>query len=282
MQLIIILIALFLGRMTSRFDHLRRFNWFQDHVYWLEKRVSNYGIWNSAIGVLLPLLLPCIILLVVLYALNDIWSLLGTVFSVLILFVCLKREALVDSVYDFIEAHKENDQVELNNAAAKLTTDISEDDSYENRLLDGLFSQSLVNIFGVIFWFMVLGPLGAFIYKLSQLLYLRQHDIHGGFTDSVKNLNRILNWPVTQLTVLTFALVGSLSDTLKAWQQHDSLDLASQQELLVDSARAAIQYMKLDDVSIADWLDEALGLVNRGLVLWLVVIAFSTIQGWLS
>lgn len=282
MQLIIILIALLVGRMTSRFDHLRRFNWFQDHVYWLEKRVSNYGIWNSPIGVLLPLVFPCGMLLLVQYILHDIWGFLNIFFSILILFLCLKRETLVDNVHDFIEAYKENDHVELDNTAEKIAADITKDDTYENRLLDGLFSQSLVNIFGVIFWFMVLGALGAFIYKLSHLLYLRQHDIHGGFSDSVKILNRILNWPVTHLTILTFALVGSLSDTFKAWQQHDKFDLAAQQQLLVDSANAAIQYLKMDEVSIADWLDEALGLVNRGLVLWLAVLGFSTIQGWLS
>ena len=280
MKLIILLVALAIGHLSSSYDRWRRFSWFQDHIYWIEKRISQYGIWDSAIGALLPLIIPCGVFLVALYALDEIWSLLAWVFSVIVLFVCLGREPLADAVDDFIDAHNENDNKGMSVAAEELTDDYSSANDDPIPLLSGLLYKSQDQIFGVIFWFIVLGPLGALIYRFSSIMNMRQSEIHGGFSDSVRNLNRLLDWPVTRLSVLGYAMVGSLMHTFETWRDFETMEFSINDTLLSECGLSAIQYSAESEETSASWLEEMQGLVNRALILWLALIALSTINGW--
>lgn len=282
MKLFIILLALGAGHITSSFDHLRQFKWFEKHINWLERQISQYGIWDSTVGAILPLIIPCVLLLLVLCFLNDLWSVFGFIFSVFILFICLNREQLFETVDDYIDAFNENDQTGMQQAAAGIVITEDTNNTTTTNLLSGFFIQSQSTVMSVVFWFIVLGPLGALVYRMTDLLHSRQRNIHGGFSDSVYTLYHILNWPVSRLTVLSYALVGSLVDTLETWRQSKHSNITANDQLVTECGLAALQFTESDEMTTASWLEEAQGLLNRSMVLWLAVIAFSTISGWLN
>ena len=82
-------------------------------------------------------------------------------------------------------------------------------------------------IFGVMFWFMVLGPAGAWLYRVSDLLRRRAAfeaarqgvPAHGGDLGSVlTDLHGALAWMPARLAALSYALAGSFEDAVGNWK----------------------------------------------------------------
>lgn len=76
-------------------------------------------------------------------------------------------------------------------------------------------------IFGAIFWFLLLGPVGAVIYRLANTLdamwgYKSKKYIHFGW--AAARLDDLLNLLPARITALTYALVGNFSSAIKCWR----------------------------------------------------------------
>ena len=282
MKLILILLSLAINHLSVWFDGLREFHSFNQYLQWMESRLSPYGIWNSTLGVLIPLVLPILIALLVLYWLNDLWFVFGLIFSLLILVLCLDREQLIDDLEDCVDGCRENDAEGLEAAASRFTDNYRADASGQAALFRGIFEQHQSKVLGVLFWFVILGVMGALLYRLSYVMYASRKDIHGGFASSARNLQYVLNWPVTRLSILSYALVGSLIDTLDTWRNHEAESGTNDDHLLTECGLAAMQYDEQSDDELAQWLIEIQGLMNRALVFWLVLVALVTISGWMA
>ncbi len=282
MKLITIILALLVGRFFSDFISYRRFGWFIQHVRWVEKNLSEYGIWNSQVGVVLVLFIPAAALLFLMYCLEQIFFGLPFIFSIIVLFLCLGHEQLTDNIEDYIDADEEGDDDKKRQIVVLIDRSFESSFPTIEQLLGSVFNQSNRRIFAVLFWFVVLGPLGALLYRLTFELYREQKEIHGRFSDSVSDLHQLLSWPAIRLTVISFALVGSLVHTFESWRDNEQGELDANDKLLESTGLAAIQYSDRSDVKDGGWLDDAHGLINRSLLLWLTVIAFGTISGWLS
>lgn len=282
MKLIIIIVALLIGRFFSDFISYRRFDWFIQHVRWMEKNLSEYGIWNSQSGVILVLFTPGLVLLFLMYCAEQLFFALPFLLSILVLFLCLGHEKLTDNIEDYIDADEEGDDDKKQKIAGLIDSRFSSSLPSIEQLLGSIFNQSNRRIFAVLFWFVVLGPLGALLYRLTVELYRDQKDIHGRFSDSVSDLHQLLSWPAIRLTIISYALVGNLVHTFEAWRNNEQGGLEANDKLLESTGLAAIQYSESNELEEGDWLDESHGLINRSLLLWLTVIAFGTISGWLS
>ena len=282
MKLIIIMIALLFGRFFTDFIQYRRYGWFKNHVAWMENRLSAYGIWNSRAGVILVLALPCTAVLLISGLLCEITSLLSFIFAVMVLFLCLGHEPLTDQIEDYIEGIEADDEQKQAENLALIDASLSIKDSSLGDILSAVFNQSNQRIFAVLLWFIVLGPFGALLYRLTFELYKDRKDIHGEFSESVVVLYQVLNWPASRLTLISYALVGNLTHTFEVWTGLDNRGLDGSEAMLGRAGIAAIQYDESRDVSDVDWLDEAHGLINRSLLLWMTLIAFGTIAGWFS
>ncbi|MDZ7737260.1 MAG: hypothetical protein U5P41_15135 [Gammaproteobacteria bacterium] len=54
--------------------------------------------------------------------------------------------------------------------------------------LCSVLGQTNVRLFAVLFWFAVLGPVGALLYRLTAELHKHYGDVHGGFADALRDL----------------------------------------------------------------------------------------------
>jgi len=124
------------------------------------------------------------------------------------------------------------------------------------------------------------------LYRLVHEVLRNRYDIHGPYTESAKDLFNILNWPCVRLTIISYALVGSLIHTIEVWREQDDLSLQLDEDLLPQSGLAAIACSYPDNEDDREnqqyCLEHAEGLIKRSIILWLTLIALSTISGWLS
>jgi cobalamin biosynthesis protein CobD/CbiB len=159
------------------------------------------------------------------------------------------------------------------------------------------------NLFGVIAWLVVLGPAGAVLYRLSQLLSqkwgsLDEHEF-GEFGKFSAQVFDLMDWVPLRLTAISFAIVGDFEDAVYCWrsqasawmQQGIGIVLASGAGALGVKLGEPLRYggnvefrpeLGLGDEADADYLDSAVSLVWRAVLLWLVMLLLLTIAGWVG
>lgn len=154
--------------------------------------------------------------------------------------------------------------------------------------IEQLFAHSHRQTFGVLFWFVLLGPTGAVLFRLSSILALRWRESTPEFSRVAANIFHVLNWAPARLTALTYAVVGNFEDAMYCWrsQAHAWLD---SEEGVVLTAGAGAMGVKLGlplnvagqlserceigmgDDPDADQVESANSMIWRGLVVWLVL-----------
>ena len=161
-------------------------------------------------------------------------------------------------------------------------------------LVDAAFHCALSRWFGVLFWFVLLGPAGALGYRVVRLLAR-----HAAFTDAIDAGQRalleravnVLDWAPAHLQVLTLALVSEFDVVINTWRDYHTtagrgwftLDLG----FLGVLARAGVDADVIaGDGYAADIndplaaLEDARRVLRRILVAWVVVIAVCVLAGW--
>jgi AmpE protein len=147
--------------------------------------------------------------------------------------------------------------------------------------------------FGVLFWFFLLGPSGALLYRLARQL---GHDsslaLDSGARTSARYLANALDWLPAQLMVFTLALVGHWDAVIGAWRRwHQQaapnswylsnpgfLGAAARADVLTDiEGGDGYTEERTDPLHELRRLRDAL---LRALLAWLSVIALIVMGGW--
>ena len=281
--LLAVIVALAIGHLAPDIAAgLRRYDWFAGWLRWLNAQFPEGSFWRGRYGIALALVLPLLVV--------------GLLFDIAVLFYCWGPRDLDLDVAAVLDAP---DAVARRNAAARLglVGDAAKLDG--PALVEAVFRNALRRWFGVLFWFCVLGPFGALLYRASVLAaecddsQLAQETASGA-----KAWLAILEWPVSQLATLALALVGNFDSVMGAWREEGAFGLHG--GLLGTAARASVRSEIAEEV--ADYtesgvpastalaeafgelpeLRDAMSMVWRILVLWLAVIALFVIAGWVS
>ena len=241
----------------------------------------------------MAVLLPAVLTALVGYWLDEMWSLLAWAWSVLVLYAtagfkyytlraeeiaALLRAGDVQTAQTRLEQWRGSpaiDQTAQTIAAEAITR---------------LFVHSLRQTFGVLCWFVVLGPAGAVLYRLSSVLARRFGSASEGFRKIPERLFHILNWVPARLAAMTYAIAGNFEDAMYCWRSHSSLWL-EQEEGVVLAAGAGAMGVRLGDDRIeiglgdspdADQIDSAVSMIWRGLMVWLIAGLLLTVSGWVN
>lgn len=286
MTLISILVGLALEYFVGSLDHLRNFKWFERYLRWIELKCGAFTYWQGPVGVLITLVPPLLALFFTGRLLGQI-NIGLTVLLAIAVFVYSLGPSLNGMVNAYLEAVEKDDE----DAVHKLETQLKVDgqpggDRTGYDVASSILMRSHDHIFGVLFWFVVLGMAGALLYALVIRLKDNFGELHGGYAASVYNLYDILIWPSARLQALGFALGGSLVDALEGWRKVQGDSLSSSRNIIVASGLGAIQYSGGDtggeEMSETDWIGETQALVNRTLIVWLAVLGLMTIGGFLK
>lgn len=159
---------------------------------------------------------------------------------------------------------------------------------------------SLRQLFGPLLWFVLLsgfGPVGAVLYRGASILARRWESAAGQFGDFACRVFRWIDWLPARAVALTYAVAGNFEDATYAWRTQaerwpdsdDGVVLAAGAgalgvrlggEVEVVGERVARPVLGDGETADVDWVDSALGLVWRGLTLWLVIGALIVVGGW--
>jgi adenosylcobinamide-phosphate synthase len=145
------------------------------------------------------------------------------------------------------------------------------------------------HVFGVLFWFIVLpGPSGAILYRMATFLD-RRWGGKGEFGRFAARAHALMEWPAARLTAAAFAVVGDFEDAVYCWRTQaaawpdpnlgivlaagaGALGIRLGMPLTEVEGLQARSDLGLGEAADAPFLDSAVGLLWRALVLWVFVL----------
>ncbi len=300
MTFLIIILSLGIDRFLGSLQELRRWEWMPAWARWLGGRFGGNTWWSGPWGLLATLGSVLVLVALVYQGLAATSALLGFAFALLVLIYCLGPRSLDDDIDGLLEARARGDDEAAAMHAACIrgtvpgepgmsdaeTGEVPAGDTGINAAVDGVLVQAHERLFGVIFWFALLGPLGAVLYRMVAVMDRRvvSGEELGGIEAVNRRLHAILAWPVVRLTALTYGLSGNMMDALAELRPRLTHIGGEHERLLTDVGRGALEMDESTDAADSDedehWLREAHGLVRRSLMVWLVVLALLTLYGW--
>ncbi len=288
MSLIAILLSLAIEYFLGSLEDLRRFDWFHDFTAGLRQRLGRFALADGPLGVLLVFVLAGAAVGLVYWFLAGLLWILGFLFAIAALLYALGPKDLDHGMSGYIEAAERGDH----EAAAWYAAEVlgrpavgGAPGAIAREIYEGVFLQANERLFGVLFWFVLLGPVGAVVFRLACEAKYRWREDITGFGKSVHDLHRILIWLPARFVVLGYALAGSFSGTVERWRSLADFWQRDTEELLVASGVGALDPLaplEAADVAQSEPLRAALGLVKRTLVLGVVGLAMLTIAGWVA
>jgi AmpE protein len=287
MTLVSILLTFALEYFFGALDRVRNFAWFEAWVQWLEGRYAGKGFWNGPAGVVLTLAVPLAVLVLVGNALAGINVVLVFLLATAVLIYSLGPD-LNSRLDQYVVALQAGDEGAQHDVEAQLLVPGVRGEDENERMIRSILLRSHEQLFGALFWFIVLGMAGALLFCLVVRLRRRFGDARGGYADAVRHLHDILCWPSARLEALGFALAGNLVDALDGWRAAGRADHDSSDELLgavgMGALHVGLRRAPEEEGAhiLLEGVQEAQALVNRTLVIWLIALGFMTIGNWIG
>jgi AmpE protein len=300
LTLIAVVIALVLGHLApSLASSLRDFGWYRGWLRWLDAHFPAEGFWRGRHGIVLALLPPLLAAGLFQAALHaPLLGLGGLLFAIVVLFYSWGPRDLDLDVQAIVDAA---DPAARRAAAARLSQVGTPPTLDPPALVEAVFRNAQRRWFGVLFWFLLLGPIGALAYRLTALACEEDaSDLPPETRIGARTLLAFLDWPVAQLMTFALALAGDFDTVVGAWKDSGGASLQVDAAFLAAAGRASVRTELADEamdyaddgvlapgalVAVMGELPElrdAMSLVWRILLLWLVVLALFVIAGWVG
>lgn len=213
MYFIAVLIMFGLLQYWGSFAAFQKDAWF---FGWLEK--TQAVMQNNALAYLFSVLLPCLFLVAIMVFIKDwMWGIGSLLLAVAVLVYTLGRKAYNAIINDYVTAWQQGDYEKLPLIIEQLDTQyvavlgegvqrnhVNARESFIYAAFDGVFV--------VLFWFVLLGPAGALLYRLNSF-FVRKVD-----WKVAKNVQAVMEWPAALLLSFTFALMGDFGKGLPIWR----------------------------------------------------------------
>ncbi|MEM7276812.1 MAG: regulatory signaling modulator protein AmpE [Pseudomonadota bacterium] len=296
MKLIALLLAIVLERLATHLFRLRELRWLDrliDPCLRLPQKFPAIPLVAISALLLLLFVLPVLILR---FSIGE--SLLGIPYvalSVFVLFFSLGPQDIGEEVDAWCQAIESGDE----EAAIERSKALLECDPRPNsRISEAIFIQGNNRIFAVVFWFVVLGPVGAWAVRVADIIRRRAlfsiQDLPAdelappNLAGSSEFVHALLAWLPARLSALGYTLAGSFEHGRAAWRvplaDDEGGDLGDRNDQLLSRVgEAALAFSSRVDETQAQAqvrnAQEAKRLVFRTVVFGLVTVAALTLLG---
>jgi AmpE protein len=294
-----LLIGLTVERLATQLFHLRRLPWLDRAIDFGFRKAGRMSTWPAVIRVILLALVLIAPVVIVRFGLGDVWfGFPYLTLAIVVLFFSLGPKDIGEDVQEYCRAVESGDGERIvATAKAIVEADIPEDDDSRIRLVEqSVCVQANNRLFAVVFWFVLLGPVGAWGYRVTDLIRRRavfnalREEVPGdpSHVEASETLHGWLAWIPARLTAIGYAMAGSFDGALSAWRQREETTPSSSHEhserLLARVGTGALALEERDDESPAErairGATAANGLVYRQLFIWAAVIGAMTLYGW--
>ena len=304
MTLIALLIGLIIERLATQIFHWRRMRWLDriiDKGFALSARFANWPPVIPVIVLTVALVLPVAAVTVVLV--DRLFGFPHLILAVVVLFFSLGPNDIGEDVNEYCSALEDGDDARIDQTSKALVEDAVPDDPLERIrcVEEAVCIQANNRLFAVIFWFVLLGPLGplgAWSYRVTDLVRRRAvfqagRDDHDSNTieplrHAAETLHGWLAWIPARLTAVGYAIAGHFDAALAAWRVGDEepagTTSGNSERLLARVGVAALALEAGDDEDLTArgvrGATAAKRLVFRLLLIWAVIISAMTLYGW--
>lgn len=286
MKIIIMLFCLGLDRYLSVGSMLHRFAWFDRYLNYLYQLCAKNNVLGLAKGILAisVVILPIPLLAAIANTLFS--SKANGLISFLIGFATLLYTLGPADLYNEVQSYANAavrggnllpEQPAHNIIGGDLTAPVNAGFS------QAIFSQANEKMFGVLFWFGILGPFGALLYRMTALLYQAAQHIESPyhvFIDKIAGLYGVINWPCSRFFSLLYGLAGNFTKSFACWRQHAWSGTEKNQQLLIECGQIALDTEAANAEGLAEH-DAVLALVDRTLIVFLVIVVIFTLGAWI-
>lgn len=298
MSLISILLALLAERFLPHMQPLREIDWLQRYQGWLEGHLP-LAARHPALGLGL-ILLPPLVVLALLQTLIDDWlfGLLELLLATVVLYYSLRAAEVEEAVDRYVESREAGHDGDARHEAQRLVDDGLPEavDDEVRAVADAVLLRACEKGFGALFWFVILGPVGALGYWMTVHVMQDARREAKPWQDWAERLHDLLAWAPAHLMAVGFVLTGSFEDGIRAWgafwRESPQADVGeSNRGVLLAVGRGALRAEEAETaapmaeagemVADASLVRSARGLVLRTLVIWVAVVALMTLGGWI-
>lgn len=302
MTLLALLIGLVVERLATQLFHLRRLRWLESFIDVGFRQIERFSNWPAMIPIVLLALLLILPVFLILFTLQDaLYGVANLLLAIVVLFFSLGPKDIAEDVDEYCRAIEADDEERIRTTSkVLLESDVPVIAGDRIRKVEAAVCVQANNrLFAVIFWFVVfgpLGPLGAWVYRVTDLMRRRavfnatrdESETNRTILQASVSLHGWLAWIPARLTAIGYALAGSFDGALGAWRvPEDSKPMTTFEQSESLLARVGVGAMALEDREDESASERGVrgataanGLVFRLLFIWAAVIAAMTLYGW--
>ena len=296
MALITIIISLLIEKYYPDISRWRNFAWYRGYLAWMWRHLQARDQLHGPVAVL-ALLIPIVAAIgVALHFLYDFSAVAGFFGGLLVTIYSLGPKNLHHQVQSFITARQREDTAEADQVVHTLLGDFipGKDEDMFTMIIAKIYTAANERLLAVLFWFLVLGPVGAALVRLTNQAAEAGRAASPAFKPdgaslgALEQLQFILLWIPARLTALSFAITGSFVHTFEMWRHHRDLLpywADSNDCILVSTGFGAMQAKPTigntpgSELTL-DHLQQALDLTLRAVLMWLAIYSILILSGW--
>ncbi|MDQ2070589.1 regulatory signaling modulator protein AmpE [Natronospira bacteriovora] len=294
MTFLAIIAALALERALHAADleHFRRMQWFSAFRDQLLQPLASVPGGNGPLGVAAVCLLPTVMIWLAVWLLAQFSVVLAFALSVFVLLYCLGPGEILGQLKRYLDAH--DPSADEGGDASRLAAEIMEseqglspEDDSHRAVTEAALVRANDRLFAVIFWFVLLGPAGAVLYRSADLLRrgitVPGEEARTGLAQHAVMFEGILAWLPARLLAISYALTGSFEEAMADWKAYyeecTEPFFETSEGVLSCAGCGALRISAGTTESGLAVVRSARGLLMRSLVLWLAVLAMLTLAG---
>jgi len=282
MALICILIGIIFERASDTLEKLRNFEWFDNYSRWLLRTLPGL-IKQNRLSIVI-LLFPILLLTAVLQSWfeGQLLGLIELLFGLVIFAFCLGPKDLNRQINNYLDAKENGDEATAHSEACNIMQKEAPTDPDQQvvEVMRSILHEPNDRFFSVIFWFVILGPFGALMYRLTtHIMRTADNETLG---NTAAQLQAILAWAPARLTAIGYALTGNYEGA-----KHEFYSKTKQDNLtecnylsLITAGQGALKDCTPGEETAC--IRSARALVLRTLIVWLSFIAILTLMGIIS
>ncbi len=301
MNFVALLLGLGVERLLTDLFHLREFRWLDPLFDAVSRRAEKAAMWRSLASVIAVTVLAVLpVALVSVFLAGTLFQIPYFVLAILVLLFSLGPRDLKIEVDDYCAAVIEDRSDDVQRVSRELLENDPpvDPESHIYSVRRAVFVQANNRVFAVVFWFLLLGPTGAWLFRVLDLMRRRlayQYSRNEGeisassYVQVVRSMHGIFAWLPARLLVLGYALAGSYEGAISAWRAYDRDPGKRFFEVTNDvldhvGNGASGDTVPTDDAPpAATRVRDAMSLAHRTLwLIWCPAIAVLTLTDWLT
>ncbi|AHE99370.1 adenosylcobinamide-phosphate synthase CbiB [Thioalkalivibrio paradoxus] len=222
---------------------------------------------------------------------------IGPLFGILVLYLALGHRSLAEHARPVAEALAHGDAAAARQQAGMLVSRDLEAIDPAPATIESVLENGHDAVFGALFWFVLLGPAGAVLFRLGNTLdalWGYRTSRYRDFGRIAARLDDLLGYLPARLTALSYALVGNTRQALRCWRTQGGRWKSPNAGPVMAAGAGALglqlgglaryqgQWQRRADLGegrrpAGPDIERALGLVRRSLLLWLAALTFATL-----